>query len=294
MSDSDHLVRFLFDELNIRGELVHLDQAYQQALEHHDYPPMLRDLLGRALAAAALLTATLKFKGELILQVQGKGPMTMLVVQCDSEGRIRGMLRYDEGAELPDQATLGELCAEGYLAITIDPEGEGERYQGIVSMDEDSLSSAINRYFRESEQLDTHVWLAADAQRATGMLLQRLPGEADDEDGWNRVEHLAETVSEEELLQLETKTLLVRLFHEETVRVFEPKVIHFRCSCSRERVEQVLRSLGQDELNDILEEEGMIEARCEYCGKPYRFDKVDAERLLSSVAVSPSVPPTRH
>lgn len=290
MSSPDHLYRFVFEHANVRGEFVQLEDVYQQVLARRDYPPVLRDLVGRGLAAAALLVSTIKFRGSLILQAQGDGPITLFVVHAGSNGGLRALVRWSGELEGQD---LGALCRGGYLAITIDPEDGGDRYQGIVGLDGDSLAHALDTYFRESEQLNTRVWLAADAQRAAGLLIQRLPGEDPDADAWNRAEKLAETVTAQELLELPVTQLLYRLYNEEDIRLFDPAPYRFQCTCSRERIQGVLRSLGHDEVQDILAEQGQVEVGCDFCGEQYRFDVVDAEQLFAADN-PPELPPTRH
>lgn len=293
MTTPDHLYRFLFDQANVRGEIVHLDDAYQSVITRRAYPPVVRDLIGRALAAAALLSSSIKFRGSLSLQVQGRGEegLTLLVVQVNTHGGLRALARWR--GELPEQATLGQLCPDGYLAITIDPD-EGDRYQGIVALEGDSLARALDNYFQNSEQLPTRVWLVADEQRAAGMLIQRLPGPTGDEDAWNRAEMLAETITDEELLKLNAPSIIRRLYHEEDIRLFDPVPFHFQCTCSRERVGEVLRSLGHDEMQDILEEQGQVEVHCDFCNEGYRYDPVDIEQLFVPDGNAPEVPTTRH
>jgi molecular chaperone Hsp33 len=293
MTTPDHLYRFLFDQANVRGEIVHLDDAYQSVITRRAYPPVMRDLIGRALAAAALLSSSIKFRGSLSLQVQGRGEegLTLLVVQVNTQGGLRALARWR--GELPEEATLGELCPDGYLAITIDPD-EGDRYQGIVALEGDSLARALDNYFQNSEQLPTRVWLVADEQRAAGMLIQRLPSPTGDEDAWNRAEMLAETITDDELLKLNAPAIIRRLYHEEDIRLFDPVPFHFQCTCSRERVGEVLRSLGQDEMQDIIEEQGQVEVHCDFCNEGYRYDPVDIEQLFVPDGNAPEVPTTRH
>jgi len=290
MNDSDTLLRFLFENAPVRGELVHLDATWQALLERHEYPPVVRDLLGQTLAAAALLAATIKFNGAITMQVQGDGPLRLMVVECTSARTLRGMAHWE--GEVP----AGDLAAQfgsGRLVITIDPGGEQERYQGIVALEGRSLAEALDVYLERSEQLATRLWLAADGERAAGLLLQRVPGESADADAWNRIHILGETVTERELLEVDSLGLIRRLFHEEDVRLFEPQILSFRCSCSRERVGDMLRNLGQEEVTAIIADEGTVEARCEFCNQNYRFDAVDAEQLFAE-GVQPEVSPTRH
>ncbi|QKT02869.1 Hsp33 family molecular chaperone HslO [Ectothiorhodospiraceae bacterium 2226] len=290
---NDSLQRFLFEQAAIRGEVVHLDATWQEVLRRQDYPTVVRDLLGELTAAAALLSSTLKYEGSLTLQIEGKGPLYMMVVECTSERTIRALARW--AGEVP-AGSLRQATGEGRLAITIEPRHSPERYQGIVSLEGDTLAEALQEYLMRSEQLDTRLWLTATPQGAAGMLLQRLPRDhsGEDPDIWNRAQMLAETVKREELLELHPLQLVRRLFHEEDVRLFEPEPMSFRCSCSRERVSAMLRGLGHEEVQSIIEEQSKVEVTCEFCGATYRFDPVDAEQLFAADASAPPVPPTRH
>jgi molecular chaperone Hsp33 len=290
MSDRDSLHRFLFPDTHVRGEIVRLDATWQAVLERHEYPDPVRRVLGEAMAAAALLTATIKFDGSLILQIQGDGPLHLIVVQCTSDRTLRGLARWN--AHVPD-AQLSEMVGDGRLTITIDPGQGGERYQGIVALDGGSLAAALEGYFERSEQLATRLWLAADRAQAAGMLLQNLPGEGDDVDAWGRAVHLGATVTDGELLGLPARELLRRLFFEEDVRLFDSEPVSFRCGCSRERIESALRGLGYDEVQDILREEGAVRVDCEFCNQHYEFDRVDAEQIFAA-EVLPQGAFTRH
>lgn len=290
MIDRDSLRRFVFENSHVRGELIHLDATWRAVLERHAYPPPVRDLLGRAMAATALLIATLKMEGTLTLQVRGDGPVSLLVVQASTGRTLRG-LAHSKGAV--EAGTLQQLFGAAQLVITIDPEQGRERYQGIVELKGETFAAALESYFAESEQLATRLWLAVDEQQAAGLLLQALPGMQDDPDTWQRAVLLAETLRDDELLNLSAPELLHRLYHEDDVRLFEAHPVSFRCSCSRERIETVLRSLGYDEVRDILREEGVIGVDCEFCNQHYELDSVDAERLFAA-ADAPPVPKTRH
>lgn len=288
--DRDSLQRFLFEHTGVRGELVHLDASWQALVERHTYAPAVRELLGEALAAIVLLAATIKFKGSIILQIQGDGPVKLLVVQMSAQRTVRGMA---EAADDIQPGSLKELFGNGHLAITIDP-GEGaERYQGIVELGDGGLTEAIEGYFRRSEQLATRLWLAADEQQVGGLLVQRLPGPTEDADAWERVVQLSATITERELLGLPFLELIRRLFHEEDVRVFDTEPISFRCSCSRSRIEETLRGLGHEEVRDILDEFGKVSVDCSFCNQHYEFDAVDAEQIFAA-DYPPAVPKTRH
>lgn len=290
MNDRDSLRRFVFEDSSVRGELVYLDATWQAVLARRDYPPSVRALLGEAMAAAVLLSATIKFTGSFTLQIQGDGPVYLLVVQCTSERTLRGLARWKGSVS---DGPLDEMFGGGRLAITIDPGQAKERYQGIVELGSGRIQDALEDYFRRSEQLATHLWLAADANRAVGMLLQNLPGENADQDAWGRVVHLGKTLTDAELLELPAREILHRLFHEEDVRLFGREPVSFRCGCSREAIEDILRRLGYDEVRDILREQGRVKVDCEFCGQHYEFDPVDARQVFAA-AVPPTVPKTRH
>jgi molecular chaperone Hsp33 len=290
MAESDTLQRFVFEHAPIRGEIVHLTATFRAIRERRDYPTPVRNLLGELMAAAALLTASVKLDGRLILQMRGDGPVQLLVVECSSERTLRATAQWH--GEIPPQ-TLDELVGDGQLVITIDPSKGRERYQGIVSLEGRSVSAALERYFRQSEQLETRFWLACDEEQAVGMLLQRLPGEMEDADTWNRAVELGGTLTRDELLSLPVREVLRRLYHEEDLRLFSGAPMSFRCSCSRERVERVLRMLGSGEARGIIRERGAVDVDCEYCGRHYRFDAVDVEQLLAAPA-SIHPPPQRH
>jgi len=288
--DTDCLHRFVFEHSDVRGELVHLDASWQAVLERRDYPPPVRELLGQAVVAATLLSATIKFDGSLQLQLQGDGPLKLLLVEVTAQRTLRGLAHWD--GDVPDGTLIGQV-GDARLTLTIDPGSGGERYQGLVVIEEDSLAAALENYFQRSEQLDTRLWLAADDERACGMLLQRLPGKGADDRDWEHDVCLGETISADELLGLPTRELLHRLYHEQDVRLFEAEPVSFRCSCSRERIETMLRGLGYSEVQDILEEQGSVSVNCEFCAQIYGFDRVDVERLFAA-ADQPEIPQTRH
>lgn len=291
-SDSDYLYRFLFEHTRVRGELVHLDASWRAVLERQAYPQVVRDLLGQAMAAATLLSATIKFDGFLQLQLQGDGPVSLLLVEVTAGRTVRGLASWS--GEVPE-GSLRHQVGAGRLAITIDAGGAGERYQGLVAIEHDTIAAALESYFAQSEQLATRLWLAAGPERASGMLLQQLPGFAshEEDEDWNRDVLLGGTVTAAELLELSARELLHRLFHEEDLRLFEPEPVSFRCSCSRARIETMLRALGYDEMRAILEEQGDVSVNCEFCSQRYVFDAVDIEQLFAAAA-QPEVPQTRH
>jgi molecular chaperone Hsp33 len=291
MKTTDNLQRFVFEHAAIRGELVHLDNTWRAVLDRHDYPPAVRDLLGELMAAAALLSATLKFTGSLILQIQGNGPVHLLVVESTSERTLRGMAQWTGE---PEYMPFPALVGEGRFVITIDPKEGGQRYQGIVSLEGETVAAALENYLARSEQLDSRMWLAADTRQAAGMLLQKLPDDRDeDSDMWMRATHLGATITRDELLALPAREVIRRLYHEEDVRLFDSEDVHFHCSCSRERVTNVLRMLGYDEVQSILNERNAVDVDCEFCNQHYTFDRVDAEQIFAS-GLDTKISPTRH
>lgn len=288
---SDSLRRFLFEHAPVRGELVHLDQTWRSVIERHNYPDVLRDLMGELSAAAVLLAATLKLKGSLVLQIHGKGALKLLVVECTGNLEVRATAKWE--GEL-GQRTLRELVGDGRFVITLDPKDGNQAYQGIVALDGDTVAEILQNYMARSEQLDTRMWLAADGQQAAGMLLQRLPEQkSEDADAFGRASQLAATLKREELLSLPADELIHRLYHEEDIRLFEPQSVTFNCTCSRNNVARMLKMLGREEVADILAERSEIEVFCEFCNERYAFDAIDAEAVFAD-AVLGSTSETRH
>ena len=276
MAEHDTLRRFIFEKLPVQGRHVHLDASWRAVLERQDYPLQVRALLGEAMVAMALLSATLKFDGAITLQIRSNGPVHLLVVQCSSRLSLRGLARWH--GDLPDSG-LQKLLGDGRLAITIEPTN-GERYQGIVPLEGETFAACLESYFQRSEQLPTRLWLTADHECAAGMLLQVMPERERNPDAWQHVTVLADTISSKELKTLSAEQLLQRLYHEEDVRLFEAAPVAFRCQCSRERIEATLRSLGAEEMHSILCEHGKVHVDCEFCGRGYDFDAVDVQTLF--------------
>lgn len=284
MNEYDSFQRFLFEEMGIRGELVRLDASWQAVLAQHPYPAAVGTQLGQALAAALLLSATIKFQGSLILQAQSGGPLRTLVAQATHQRTVRGLAHWE--GEVTGQ-TLGEIYGAGHLTLTIQNEGS-EPYQGIVALAGDNLAGAIGNYFSQSEQLATRLWLAADGQRAAGLFIQELPSQRHAAEDWARIVQLADTLTDPELLRLPSRQLLYRLFHEERVRLFEPEPVAFRCGCSRERIESALLGLGQMEIESLVREQGSVRVDCEFCNRHYAFDAVDIGALFGGRHAAPS------
>ncbi|HLY97180.1 MAG TPA: Hsp33 family molecular chaperone HslO [Sideroxyarcus sp.] len=278
----DFLRRFLFEHAPIRGEIVRLDAVWQSVIERHDYPSVLRDLMGELCAAAVLLAATLKLQGAMVLQIHGKGALKLLVVECSGDLELRATAKWEGDLS---HGTLQDLVGDGRFVITLDPKDGNQAYQGIVALEGDSIAEILQNYMTRSEQLETRLWLAADGQRAAGMLLQKMPeqGEPQDADAWERVTQLADTLKPEELLTLPAGELLHRLYHEEDIRLFDAQTVAFRCTCSRESVAQMLRMLGRAEVDAVIAERGDVEVHCEFCNQRYVFDRVDTDAVFADV-----------
>jgi molecular chaperone Hsp33 len=290
----DVLHRFLLEHAGVRGVLVRLGPAWREVAGRADYPPALHAMLGEALVASALLTGNIKLDGALSVELKSSGALRMLFAECTDQGRLRGLARWNE--PLPEPLALNAL-PDASMAITIGNVERGQRYQGLVELQHASVAESLENYFIQSEQLPARILLAANDTHAVGLMLQKMPDEgghhaAQDDDAWSRIVHLTATLGATELLDTAPAQLLYRLYHEESVRLFEPRSLAFGCSCSRERVTGMLRSLGRDEVEAALTARGdEIEVICEFCAQRYHFDRIDAEVLLSS-SVAPAAPDT--
>lgn len=289
MSKLDQLHRYMFNDVHVRGELVRLDDSVSQILSSNDYPAPLQQLLSEMAAATCLLAATLKFTGEISVQIQAKGAFNYAVISATHELKMRGVARWDETtSSLPSQ--FSDLVAGGVMVITITPD-EGERYQGVVALDKPSLAQCIEAYFEQSEQLATKVILktsleSAENALAAGFLLQVLPtsSAATNKEDLNHFEHLAtltDTITEEEVFSLATEEMLYRLYHQEEVELFPASDVIFSCTCSREKSAMALRNVEKSELLTIVEQDGDIKMNCQYCNAEYRFDGIDVESIHS-------------
>lgn len=291
LSPDDSLHRFQLERAGVRGAHVRLDAAWRELRTHGDYANALGEWLGQALAASALFASTIKFDGRLSVQLQDSGALKLLFAECTHDGHVRGIARWDGTTPI-------RLDANANLAITIENRVTQTRYQGIVPIEGSDLATAFERYFERSEQLPTRIVLAQSGDRCAGILLQQVAGEggndgARDADGWNRASHLLATLTQEELLTLSAEDLLLRLFHEDGVRLQPPQPLAFACSCSRERVGDMLRSLGRAECEETLAEQGSIQVDCEFCNRRYVFDAPDVAELFAAEP-PPESEPTRH
>lgn len=289
---TDELKKYLFSDRSTRVQTVYVEDAWKTGLQHQTLPVSVRTLLGELTAAAILLASNLKFDGSLVLQVQGDGPVALLVVECTADLKIRATASLREGADIPEQASMQELInqsGQGRFIVVLDPSAHNphmQPYQGIVPLTGESIAEALEDYMLHSEQLDTRIWLHANDHRLVGLLLQKLPGqggtpaEANVEQSWERALHLAATIQPEELRDLHPQTLIHRLFWEEELLELEGNPIQWHCPCSREKVASMLHMLGKDEVEDILRESAVVEVACNFCGKPYQFDPVDCASLF--------------
>ncbi|MDF7758403.1 Hsp33 family molecular chaperone HslO [Kosakonia cowanii] len=285
MANQDQLHRYLFENYAVRGELVTVSNTWKEVLENHNYPLPVKNLLGELLVATSLLTATLKFAGDITVQVQGDGPMSLAVINGNNRQQMRGVARVQ--GEVADDASLKTLVGNGYLVITITPE-EGERYQGVVGLEGETLAECLEDYFQRSEQLPTRLFIRTgevEGQPAAGgMLLQVLPAQDTQAEDFEHLAVLTETVKAEELFTLPANEVLWRLYHEEEVTLYDPQDVEFKCTCSRERCAGALKTLPDEEVDSILAEEGEIDMHCDYCGNHYLFNAMDIAEIRNNAS----------
>ncbi|KQA18837.1 Hsp33 family molecular chaperone HslO [Vibrio metoecus] len=276
------LHRYLFEDLSVRGELVQLDNTYQHMISSQEYPAAVKHLIGELLVATSLLTATLKFEGSITLQLQGDGPVSLVVINGDNNQQVRGVARWQ--GDIADNANLHDMLGKGHLVITIEPK-QGERYQGVVGLEGDTLADVLEGYFLRSEQLKTRLWIRvgehAGKASAAGMLLQIVPDGKGSADDFEHLEQLTDTIKNEELFALPAEELLYRLYNQEKVQLFAPHPVSFRCGCSRERSAAAIMTVARDEINDILAQEGAVALHCDYCGTTYSFDAAQVAELYA-------------
>ena len=302
---ADTLLKFLFRGAPVRGEIVRLQESWQQMVANHRYPAPVARLLGEMTAAAVLMAANIKFDGALILQIQGNGPVRLLVVEVQPQTRVRATAKLREAAVIEAQATLQQLTnpnGDARCAITLDPTGRrpGQQpYQGVVPLAGETIAEVLENYLRQSEQIESRLWLAADQSAAAGVLLQKLPQEGGaavkpDVDAWQRVGALTATLTDDELLALEPAALAHRLYWEEKLEHFAPVAPRFECNCSRNRSGRMLLALGREEVDSILAERGDVEITCDFCNARYAFDAIDVGHLFAAGATREADASTRH
>lgn len=276
------LRRFVLEHHPVRAFWTRLDAPWQELTRLQRYPAPVERLLGEAVTASVLLAATLKFHGTLTLQLQGNGAVRLLVAQCTHDLRIRGVARVEQ--PVAPQAPFGQLVGESRLAVTVESDERGARYQGIVALEGATLSDCLENYFAASEQLPTRIALEAAAGQASGLLLQRMPGarvEADTELAWGEVQRNLSALPPPLLRRGSAEEVLRRVGGQHDGRVFAGSAVHFACRCSSQRVAGLLRSLGAQEIHEVLREQGAVTVTCEFCGRPYRFEARDVERLFA-------------
>ncbi len=302
---SDQLLKFLFRDAPVRGEIVRLQDAWQRIIANHQYPAPVMRLLGEMSAAAALLAANIKFDGTLILQIQGDGPVRLLVVEVRPQMRLRATAKLREGATLAEGATLQSLVNpndNGRCAITLDPTDRhpGQQpYQGVVPLQGETIAQVLQTYLQQSDQLDSRLWLAADERAAAGVLLQKLPreggfAEVSDIDAWDRVNALTATITASELLDLEPAAIAHRLYWQEQLEHYTPVTPRFECTCSRGRIGRMLISLGQAEVESIVAEQGKVEITCDFCNARHVFDPIDIGQLFATGVAPDAQRQLRH
>lgn len=285
MSQFDVLNRYLFADCHARGELVQLDESYKAILKNHNYPVGVQQLLGEVLAATSLLTATLKFEGEITVQLQGDGPIGYISVNGNNNQQMRGIAKLKQET----QATgLRDLIGKGTMVITIRP-SKGEAYQGVVALEQDTIAGCLAHYFEVSEQIPTQIWLFTDTekQQVGGALVQLLPDGDDKAKQQADYEHLCQltnTIKAEEIFTLEAEALLYRLYHQEQVNLFEPQAVSYVCGCSEEKCLAAISQIEPSEIKAILAEQGKISMHCDYCLTTYNFDEAKPQSFISKVS----------
>lgn len=290
---NDFLHRFQLERAGVRGAIVRLDEAWQRIRANGEYGGALAELLGQTVAASALFASSIKFEGRLSIHLRESGALRLLFADCTHDGQLRGIVRWD--GEPPQ--TRVSLEPDARLAITIENSVTDTRYQGLVPVDHGELAGAFEGYFRRSEQLPTRLMLVANDGRCGGLMLQKIAAAGGaplgDADGWNRAEHLLATLTPGELLELPPEQVLLRLFHDEDVRLQAAQPLMFGCTCSRERVGDMLRSLGRSENEAVLAEQGSVQITCEFCNRRYVLDEAEINELFADEPPL-EVMPTRH
>lgn len=285
MAHQDQMHRYLFENYAVRGELVTVSNTWQEMIDGHDYPQPVRQVLGELLVATSLLTATLKFDGDITVQLQGDGPLTLAVINGNNQQQMRGVARFQ--GDIAVGSSLKQMVGNGYLVITITPT-DGERYQGVVGLEGETLAECLEDYFMRSEQLPTRLFIrTGDIEGkagAAGILLQVLPAQDPNPDDFTHLATLTETIKTEELLGLPANDVLWRLYHQEEVTVFDPQQVSFHCTCSQERCAEALRTLPEEEVDQIIAGDGQIDMHCDYCGNHYIFDAVDIAAVRNDSA----------
>lgn len=275
---------FMFSKANIRGQIVHLEKTYQTIIEQHDYPSMVRYLLGEALVACLLISGSLKFEGDITLQFQGDTTLPLLLAQCDSQLNLRAYAKCS-----PDRTTeaYAQAFLQGTMALTMNPDHHTQAYQSIIPIYSTDMSENLNHYFVQSEQITTHIWCASDEKRVAAMMLQLMPTPdqamqtQERENFWQYATQMGETVSDLELLTLDNETLLYRLYNETEVVLFDSRPASFKCRCTRGKMLEVVKTLGKTDAHQLITEQGCIDVTCDFCNSRYSFDAIDVTLLFT-------------
>lgn len=279
----DTIQGFIFDNADIRGQLVHLNETRDKILSPHQYPKQIEMLLTEVLLSATLMSATIKFSGQLTIQFQSKGILQLLLVKCDHEFKVRALAQYEDDDDI-DEAALNECLQNGSLVVTIEADKNNKPYQSIVPI-KGTIKDSLIYYFHQSEQLPTDFWFAVSDEQAVGMLLQQVPDKLQAENReaiWQEVNLLADSLKIDELLALDNETILYRLFHEHTLRLFDPKLVRFYCPCNRSKMLEAVKIMGEEEVDNLFKTHKTIDVTCEFCREYYAFDKLDTNYLFKS------------
>ena len=286
INHADIRTRFIFDDMPVRGLHVRLENVWKHIVGQKHYPAAIRRALGELLAAGALLSGNLKTDGTLIVQVQGQGRLKMLVVEATSDQTVRATARWDETADINDDESLTDLLGgNSVFVLTLQPK-DAEPWQGVVPLEGGSIAQMLINYTKRSEQLDTQIVLASSDDACGGLLVQRLPETEPDAASWEHVGTLVQTLTPEELSELDAQHVLYRLFHETPPRVFDPESIEFACTCSRGKVSDMLLMLGGEEVGGVVAEQGSIQIDCDFCHAKYVFDETDVNALFGADVVN--------
>lgn len=289
IATTDVLNRYLFNDMHVRGELVQLSKSYQSIIKNHNYPIGVRLLLGELMVATCLLSATLKFEGEITVQLQGDGPIGYMSVNGDHNQKMRGIAKLKPEQEQTTAKSLHELIGKGTMVITIRPE-KGEAYQGVVALEEETLAECLAHYFEVSEQIPTKIWLFSDDERqqVAGSLVQLLPdGDGSTENlskqqsDFEHISQLTNTIKADEVFSLEAQALLYRLYHQEKVSLFEPQTVSYQCGCSQDKCLAAISQIEPTEIESILAEQSKISMTCDYCLTTYDFFYDDLKSFIS-------------
>ncbi len=280
---TDSAQGFIFENSAIRGQIVRLERSFQTIGQQREYPAAVLRFLGETLVSNVLLSTTLKYQGQITMQMRPNGPLEMLVAKCDNDLRVRGLAQWDEECA---EYTLTDSVQSGQLVITVQPENQVDVYQSVVNINHQPIAQVMEHYFSQSEQLPTRLWLAVDQKRAVGLLIQQLGEDKLDLEQskaiWEEVVILTNTVTQNELLNLDNKTILHRLYHEHDLRLFEPKPVEFRCGCNFTKMQGAILIMGRDEAIVLLNQYKKLTVKCEYCNSEYAFTEDEVLAILAN------------